>query len=103
MPALDQDLVMELRRQLKIVSHKKSSIRLRYRLSAIGTLRKLERAAGGSLVNAFAGVSKVKVNPLLSVLTIEYDPDRINPSWWEKLIQDNDVGARWVLDQLQAA
>lgn len=103
MPVLDEDLVMELRRQLKIVSHKKNSIRLRYRLGAIGTLRKLERAAGGSLANAFGGVHKVKVNPLLSVLTIDYDPDRINPSWWEKLIQDSDVGARWVLDQLQTA
>ena len=103
MPVLDESLVMELRRQLKIVIHKKSSIRLRYRLGAIGTLRKLERAAGGSLANAFAGVRNVKVNPLLSVLTIEYDPDRIHPSWWEKLIQDSDVGARWVLDQLQTA
>ena len=103
MPVLDEDLVMELRRQLKIISHKKNKIRLRYRFGAIGTLRKLERAAGGSLANAFDGVRDVKVNPLFSVLAIEYDPDRIDPSWWEKLIQDDDVGARWVLDQLQTA
>ena len=101
MPLLDEDLVMKLRQQFKIVRHDQGSIKLRYRVAAIGILRQIESAAGRSLSDAIAGVQKIKVNPLFSTLTIHYDPAVIRPAWWETLISDTEAEARRVLAELQ--
>ena len=103
MSVIDEELGLKLRQQLKIVRHDSGCIKLRYRLGALGTLRQIESAAGRSLSDAIGGVQKIKVNPLLSTLTIYYDPATINPSWWETLLKKSDEEARRVLQLLQPA
>ncbi|WP_119169343.1 hypothetical protein [Algihabitans albus] len=103
MPDIDKNLVMNLRQHLRIVSHNKGKVKLRYRIGAVSIFRQIENSTGGRLLDAIEGVHKASVNPLMFTLTIHYDPQTIEPSWWEELIQDSDEAARQVLDRLNAA
>ena len=103
MSSIDQDLVMKLRRHLRIVSHNRGKIKLRYHIGAVSLFKQIESSTGGRLLDAIEGVHKANVNPLMFTLTIQYDADRIAPSSWEDLIQENDETARQVLDRLSAA
>ena len=103
MPAIDTNLIMDLRPHVRIVGHSDGKIKLRYRMGAISVLKKIEKSTGGRLLDAIEGVEKASVNPLMFTLTIRYDPKVIQPSWWEELIQDSDEAARQVLDRLRAA
>jgi hypothetical protein len=58
----------------------------------------LERAAAsgldpgqaGAWLDAVPGIRGVRVNPLAASLVIEYDPGKIDPRWWERLILGED-------------
>ena len=99
----EKDLMMKLRQHLKILRHEQGRIRLGYKIGAIGVLRQIQDQSGPRLLDAIEGVQKVSVSPLTFTLTIHYDPQMIQPSWWETIIQDSDAAARKVLDQVKRA
>ena len=103
MRAVDKDLLMKLRRYLRILRHEQGRIRLGYRIGAVGVLRQMQGQAGSSLLDAIEGVQRVAVSPLTFTLTIHYDPKIIQPSWWETMVQESEAAAREVLDQIRLA
>jgi hypothetical protein len=43
-----------------------------------------------ALLAAVGGFAQVRLNPAAASLVIEYDPRRLDPSWWETLISGED-------------
>jgi hypothetical protein len=90
LPNLDE--LLALRRALGIVHQVPGRIRLRMGPAI------LQRAAAsgigaeqaGAWLDAVPGIRGVRVNPLAASLVIEYDPKRIDPHWWERLILGED-------------
>ena len=101
MRTVDRDLLMKLRRYLRILHHEQGRIRLRYQIGAVCVLRQLQSQSGARWPGAIDGVHKVAVNPLTFTLTIHYDPEIIAPSWWETLVRESEAAARAVLDQIR--
>lgn len=103
MRTVEKDLMMKLRQHLKILRHEQGRIRLGYKIGAIGVLRQIQSQSEPRLLDAIEGVHKVSVSPLTFTLTIHYDPEIIQPSWWETIIQESDAAARKVLDRVRLA
>lgn len=88
----DLEELLSLRRGLRIVHQLPGRIRLRLgpaileRAAASG----LDPERAGSWLDAVPGIRAVRVNPLAGSLVIEYDPEKIDPHWWERLILGED-------------
>lgn len=96
MPYLpDLESLLALRRDLDIVHHLPGRIRLRLgSLIEEWTLTQgLDLAQARDLLRSIPGVLGYRLNPAAASLVIEYDPRRLNPAWWETLVQGDDDAA----------
>lgn len=66
----------------EIVHHIPGRIRLRLRRSGLDVIAKTDVA---NLMQNIPGILKLRVNPVVGSLTLEYDPKRLSHSLWEKL------------------
>lgn len=85
--AIDLAEVVSLLHQLKVVHHVPGRIRLRVTSGLRRWLAAIDAGSLRRITDAVEGIRSVRVNPAAASVIITYSTDKINPQWWESLIE----------------
>lgn len=100
MDSIDFKPFLTLRRHLRIAHHIPGRIRLRIDGRALKGLGRVDPARFDRVLSAVDGIKDVRVNAAAGSVVIAYVPTRIEPSWWETLVQGDDHAALELLTRL---
>lgn len=84
--ATDWARLAEVLPHLRIVHHVRGRLRLRLGAGILGWLAQWPDAAPEDWLARLPGVTALQMNTLAASLVVEYDPRRIPPQWWERLL-----------------
>ncbi len=84
---MDWHLITQLLAQLDIVHHVRGRLRVRLHPNAFGLLPKIGNARAQDWLTQLPGVTDLRLNLSAASLVIQYDSQRIQPQWWERLIR----------------
>ena len=95
------DEILARRHNLAIVHHVPGRLRLRLRAAAVadGTAAALVKALEAAL-SRLPGIRGVRLSPPTLSAVVEYDPARLPPEAWRRLLTGTDAEARAALSVL---
>ena len=105
-PAPDSDLqreqarlLLEMRRHLRIVHHIPGRLRVRAGVGLLEVARKWRgrRIGLDEAVRVIGGIRNARVNSAAATAVIEYDPTRVTPDSWHRLLDGDDAEALGIL------
>jgi hypothetical protein len=93
------DLLLAMRRHLEIVHHIPGRLRVR---AGAGLMELASRWRGRTIpideaVGVIDGILAARVNPMAASAVIEYDPARVPPDAWHRLLESDEDEARRIL------
>jgi hypothetical protein len=103
---VDPEILLRARKHLRIAHHIPGRIRLRFDPGILEAVPEIKDGERGDLLSGLPGIKDVRLNAAAFSLVVTYDRDKIEPGWWEQLIEgDEDAAAEVVarLRQLAAA
>lgn len=87
---LEQDmngnLIAQLLPQLRIVHHVRGRVRVRLQPGVLDLLPKIKNGQAEAWLKQLPGVTDLRLNLSAASLVIQYDSQRIQPQWWERLV-----------------
>jgi len=83
----DWSRLAELLPHLRIVHHVRGRLRLRLGDGVLELLAQWPDVAPDDWLARLPGVTALQMNRLAASLVVEYDPRRIPPQWWERLLR----------------
>jgi len=92
--------LLRLREGLSIVHHIPGRIRLRLGpiIQEWAAMQELTPDQAVDWLDTVPGINGIRLNAAAASLIIAYDPERLDPDWWETLILgDEDMAAALVL------
>jgi hypothetical protein len=97
---IDLSSFVALRRHLKIAHHIPGRIRLKIGLGAIGEIGTIDSSLVDRVLGAIDGIKDARVNAAAGSVVVAYQPGKIQPAWWEILINGDEAEARNLLRRL---
>jgi hypothetical protein len=93
------ELLLAMRRHLRIVHHIPGRLRVR---AGAGLLELARQWRGRTIglddaVRVIGGIRAARVNPVAASAVIEYDPARVPPDAWHRLLDGDDAEALEIL------
>jgi hypothetical protein len=88
---------LALRRHLSIAHHVPGRIRVRLAASVLKEAKAVDRAAFNRILAALDGVKEVRVNAAAGSAVVAYDPARLPPKDWDRLLTADAETARTLL------
>ncbi|MEQ8602097.1 MAG: hypothetical protein RIB45_02170 [Marivibrio sp.] len=88
---------LALRRHVSVAHHVPGRIRVRLAASALKEAKAVDRAAFDRILAALDGVKDVRVNAAAGSAVIAYDPARLPPKEWDRLLTADEETARALL------
>lgn len=82
----DWSRLAELLPHLRIAHHVRGRLRLRLGAGLLELLAQWSDVAPEDWLARLPGVTALQMNRLAASLVVEYDPRRIPPQWWERLL-----------------
>jgi hypothetical protein len=98
---IDEKTLLHLRPHLQIAHHIPGRIRLRFAFGILQVLPKLSADQGEALLAGLEGIHDVRFNAAALSILIQYDPMRLAPALWEKLITGSDREAAEAVKHFQ--
>ncbi len=83
---MNWNLIAQLLPQLRIVHHVHGRLRLRLQPSVFSLLPHIGSGHAEAWLAQLPGVTESRLNLNAASLVIQYDSQRIQPQWWERLI-----------------
>jgi hypothetical protein len=97
---LPTDLLLELRRHLRIVHQVPGRIRFRIAATLLDRSNGIDLGSMKGTLVRIHGLRDVRVNPAAATVVIEYDPASLPPALWETLVNGGDQEAGAAIDRL---
>ena len=106
MNTLDISLFFKLRRHLKIIHHIPGRLRLRIAATLLSELRNVEEFSNvdtdrlKQIGTSIKGIKGVRINAAAATVIIDYEPEKIEPQWWETLVYGEKSEAMKLIEAL---
>jgi len=84
---MDWNLISQLLSQLSIVHHVRGRVRVRLKPSVLNLLPKIKNGRAEDWLAQLPGITDLRLNLSAASLVIQYDSQRIQPQWWERVVR----------------
>ncbi len=76
-------------RHLNVAHHVKGRIRFRIGPTALSSISQINPNEIIAFIRSFTGIEDVRFNPIAASVVVYYNPQEIQPRWWEQLMQSH--------------
>lgn len=97
-PHVDIPAILPLRKHISIIHHVRGRIRLRFGAALWGMAAKVQRDNIQHLLQQIPGIHQLRLNAAVASVVIEYDPQQIQPTDWETLLQGDNSAASQLIE-----
>lgn len=74
---------------LNIAHHVKGRIRFRIAPTALSSISQINPNEITSFISSLVGIEDVRINRIAASVVVYYNPQEIQPRWWEQLMQSH--------------
>ncbi len=103
MKSFDISPFLVLRKHLKIVHHIPGRVRLRVGATLFKELEGVDSSLFDQVLGEIEGIHDVRINPAAASVVINYSPTKLQPDWWNTLIDGEEGKAADMLHRLIAS
>ena len=76
-------------RHLNVAHHVKGRIRFRIAPTALSSISQINHQELTGFIRSLSGIEDVRINPIAASVVVYYNPQEIQPSWWEQLMHSH--------------
>lgn len=86
---MDLNKYFDFIRHLNVAHHVKGRIRFRIAPTALSSISQISSNELTGFIRSLSGIEDVRINPIAASVIVYYNPQEIQPSWWEQLMNSH--------------